>query len=808
MFGARHANQALARGTLRGSLQLAAKRQPATALCTLSTTIPANSSSSSSSSCFHPSFSSPTSSSSSSSSSCGLPPDLPALLGAPCRWACRALTPQTQVRRAASSRSRSPRKAASGALGQNRSEAREELLQQVQLCREHNLMRNLREYTVAIGRLGREGLWQYSILLLEDMKQRHDFVPDSYAWSATVAACEAGSQWEVTLQLVEGMSAAGLPGVPQAYSAAISAAGKGLAWDKALLLLQRLRNEGKPNVIVYNSTITALARSQQWQKAMEVMALMKHDGIRRDIITYNALIKSCEHGHPDAALQLMADMEAEGLHANVVTYNTSISVCDKSGRWDLALQLLDRMRSRMLEPTVISCSSVVQACVRGKAWQRGLSIFENMAGQGVEPNEVAHTAAISALAEGRQWEAALSMLNWMHFIGLRPDVLAHTSAIQACHGTGEWEHALAILASLDRNPRGPSANEVTMGAAMAACQTASAWQVVLVLMDEMQVRSLTPSDVHKGIAIDALKQGSSDPKAARELAGAVAAAERKAQTGRGAAPAAPAEGARSGSEEGERGGLSAAVDDLAARIGKGELPTVDAYRAAVGACVQSKEWELAMAILLDLVGRGIEPTPDLQKFASNLPSSQTLQAYTRCPQPGFVVPTVSSETTAATTTTAAATAAAASSATVAAASAAAMAHASYAASAAATSHTAADSMASTGVAGALEGAEIQTQTQPQSGEGESEELRGKSKKARKQKKARNHPAPLGADERAEDHSREPPADDTVDSIVEKPKVPPSKTTTNEKQEEATDSTKLETPADGEGEKEKEKEKEE
>ena len=89
------------------------------------------------------------------------------------------------------------------------------------------------------------------------------------SYSASISACEKGSQWVQALALLRGMPGRRLEPSAVSYSASISACEKGSQGVQALTLLRGLPGRRlETNAASYNASIRACGKGSQWLQAL------------------------------------------------------------------------------------------------------------------------------------------------------------------------------------------------------------------------------------------------------------------------------------------------------------------------------------------------------------------------------------------------------------------------------------------------------------------------------------------------------------------------------------------------------------
>mmetsp|Transcript_36021 Transcript_36021/g.78908 ORF Transcript_36021/g.78908 Transcript_36021/m.78908 type:complete len:837 (-) Transcript_36021:26-2536(-) len=328
----------------------------------------------------------------------------------------------------------------------------------------------------------------------------------------------------------------------------------------------------KPNVYTAGTLMSCCARARDADRALSFLREMqdKYD-IAPNAIVYSTAISACERSRPpraDLALELLREATADPtIEMNVVGYNTAISALARVGDWRRAVQLLDEMeagggseldqdfdkspsaKATLLDPNnftpplpdEVSYGTVMAACERAKEWRQVLRVADTINAKseldsaffmdgltitsalhacqqlgladhalkyldmmkglanrddstGINrrrtygnaridarkplrgPDDVAYKLVISACSRcknGSRWADGIRLLREMEsYTGTAPDVVAYTASIAGCAEAGEWRTAFQLLEEM--KSKGCEPNVVTLSACISSCATACA----------------------------------------------------------------------------------------------------------------------------------------------------------------------------------------------------------------------------------------------------------------------------------------------------------------------------------------------
>ncbi|CAE8680259.1 unnamed protein product [Polarella glacialis] len=357
-----------------------------------------------------------------------------------------------------------------------------------------------KEYTVAISKLGRCGLWQKAILLLEDMRSSLETKPDLIATNAAVSACNHGGAWQPALAL---LNQAGVDGRfacdVVSFNAAMSACGRSGAWTSSVGLLACLKRQRlEPDLISYSAATSAAEKAGPWALGLSVLAEVQSRALRPDIVLCNAALSACAKGAAWVlTISLLLAMQRRPGNwpcPDLVSFSAALSACEKVRDWKLAFELLRTMRvSRAAVADLVAWNTLLNACAAGRAWVQALQLISSITISSTRNNDVEQK------------------------FSLTPDVVSYTTAINACGGDvggsfhstsymAQWEHALVLL--LELGSHGLRMDARALAAGIGACGSAQRWELATKLLCRAQSSRLRPSAEVLGVTLGALQKGS------------------------------------------------------------------------------------------------------------------------------------------------------------------------------------------------------------------------------------------------------------------------------------------------------------
>eukprot|EP00439_Symbiodinium_sp_Y106_P048859 s4496_g6.t1 len=187
----------------------------------------------------------------------------------------------------------------------------DEVLAVVEKCHRWQLLKDPRDWVVAISALGRAGLWEQALDMLEAMRQER--LVAVHAFNATMSAFEKCHRWPAAIQLYGDIN----------------------------------RYELQPDVVTCNALLSAYDRGGHWPYAVAfldemVQGQMANDRLQPNVVTYSTVISGCERGRAwKQALKVFS--ESSGIDGDTVIFNAALSACDRGSLWLKALDILAEM---------------------------------------------------------------------------------------------------------------------------------------------------------------------------------------------------------------------------------------------------------------------------------------------------------------------------------------------------------------------------------------------------------------------------------------------------------------------------------
>ncbi|XP_071929545.1 pentatricopeptide repeat-containing protein At1g74850, chloroplastic-like [Coffea arabica] len=348
---------------------------------------------------------------------------------------------------------------------------------------QHNVVRTVLSYTAIINAYGRNGQYQTSLSLLDQMKKRDRILPSILTYNTVINACARGGyEWEGLLGLFAEMRHEGIQPDLVTYNTLLSACasrklgdeaemvfktmneggvlpdintyrylvetfGKLGRLDKVGVLLREMEEEGNlPEVTSYNVLLEAYADSGSIKEAVGVFRQMQAAGCVPNASTYSILLNLYGgQGRYDEVRDLFLEMKVSNIHPDAATYNILIQVFGEGGYFKEVVTLFHDMAEENVEPNMETCEGLMYACGKGGLHEDAKRILLHMKEKGIVPSSKAYTAVIEAYGQAALYEEALVAFNTMNEVGSKPIVETYNSLIHAFAKGGLYKEFEAII---------------------------------------------------------------------------------------------------------------------------------------------------------------------------------------------------------------------------------------------------------------------------------------------------------------------------------------------------------------------------
>lgn len=403
-------------------------------------------------------------------------------------------------------------------------------LHQLDRMKDLGVVPDLLTYTSIITSCARHDKWKESIQLLDEITTKHNIEPDRVIYTAVIKACSNSGRWR-----------------------------------EAILMLAKMRETGVPlDSAACNSVITACASAGKWEAALKVMQFMKREGIAIDHYTYSAAISACDEGGQSHLIEslydeIIAKLEEEtslekdrfaaplntiikyyarvgeissaglevykrmidlDINRNEISYTTLITYLAKEKHYDLIIDLFEQVKEdqKDLEYLVANeavAGSILHAAAHERVWEVVSYILKLYVSIHLQQGDISFNTdrakdatdlfnlvlAISCRKE--HYEVSRGIWRLMEISGVHMNDDSYTYIILACKTECLWEEAMDILSAWGGTPLSLSSKKV-YSACISVLVESKAWQASVSILDEMETKGVTPSEVTYNSAIEAL----------------------------------------------------------------------------------------------------------------------------------------------------------------------------------------------------------------------------------------------------------------------------------------------------------------
>ncbi|CAK9041172.1 unnamed protein product [Durusdinium trenchii] len=348
-----------------------------------------------------------------------------------------------------------------------------------------SLVVDARRVEEEIGQLGAGSRWPQALVFARRALEE-GVIPLDHVYSAAIAACGRGSQWEVALRLLVEHKQHGnklSPCTVVVYTAAITACARSSQWLQAEEVLAEMqRSIVRTNQFTYSAVISAFQRGAQWEEALSLLGQMA----RPNLVAFNAVLAACGANQWPLVLQILHKLRGRKLQADIVTYTTCIDACE--GHWVWTLQLLDELERDRLQGNARTYSAAMKSC---EHWPSALEFLEVMHRRQIQANLVVHNACLHACAKGAQWSLVLDQLEALPSRLLSADVVTYATAMHAAVRGSAWPHGLALFQKMSTWTVQGSVSTPVANTLLAACEQGSLWQEALEILRSQPALDVT-----------------------------------------------------------------------------------------------------------------------------------------------------------------------------------------------------------------------------------------------------------------------------------------------------------------------------
>lgn len=154
-------------------------------------------------------------------------------------------------------------------------------------------------------------------------QETRKIAPDTVSVNTAIKACKDEEQFDIALQLFEGMGARGLTPDSVSYAEVIAACGKAGKWDRAVTAFEAAKASPLAmNIFIYNAVVGAAVACEKSERALELIKEMREVGLTPDIVTFTTVMTMCSRLEEwEAVLFLASELDNAGLSLTKPLFN-------------------------------------------------------------------------------------------------------------------------------------------------------------------------------------------------------------------------------------------------------------------------------------------------------------------------------------------------------------------------------------------------------------------------------------------------------------------------------------------------------
>eukprot|EP01038_Epipyxis_sp_PR26KG_P004552 gene4552-6424_t len=395
-----------------------------------------------------------------------------------------------------------------------------------------------------------------------------DIKPDKISYTSMIKTYANINQWSKAIEIINLMLQDDHVSPDLiCYSSAISACAKSGRWKEAVSLLKDMKSRSpkiSPDNILYNTVISACSKSGQWNTALTLMKVMRMEKLPLDAFTYSAALCAYDSSERiDVIKDLLNDMVGDKipLYKQTAPFNAAMSIYSRHNCSNEVLDLYENMKMQGVQPNGITYSILFGFLFRNEQYHKLLDVYKT----DIYSNHQLLKSPMSSAIFGYAMRASEKVLQSDFCLKLLESIktinnaLADTSAynsVISAHGKANGYAAVkSFFIEMVKNKIPRSIQ--TYNALIRACKTDGNWQRAISLIDEMQMDTNTVKINYTSNEVDLFVSGSSD--------------------------------------------LQTNLDVLKIENNTQKLsPDTVTYSTAISVCVESKQWSLALDLLLSM----------------------------------------------------------------------------------------------------------------------------------------------------------------------------------------------------------------
>ena len=201
--------------------------------------------------------------------------------------------------------------------------------------------------------------------------------------------------------------------------------------DLAFKLFEHVRQNSKPDEILYNCIMDACLRFNKVDKMLELYKEMLEMNIKPSSVTCGIIIKAYGmKGDLNSALQVYYQMKKDNIPISNVTYGCLINVCIKNNNINKVFELYESLSKEGIEMNTILYTTLIKAYSKIKNLPKILEIFEKMKNsQNYKPNIITYNTIIDCCIKCHNFQLAYNYYDDL-LKNLKPDIVTFSTLIK------------------------------------------------------------------------------------------------------------------------------------------------------------------------------------------------------------------------------------------------------------------------------------------------------------------------------------------------------------------------------------------
>ena len=273
------------------------------------------------------------------------------------------------------------------------------------------------------------------VLKIVNMMQQYKIFPDNYTYTTIIKGLNKNSLLKNNQNQMNNTSPTTANNItttnPEIFS--------NIELDLAFRLFNHVRQNSKPDEILYNCIMDACLRFNKIDKMLEMYQEMVQIGIKPSSITCGIVIKAYGmKGDLNSALNIYYKMKKEKIEISNITYGCLINACIKNNDLNKAFELYESLKNESYEMNTILYTTLIKAYTKQKDINKVVEIFNTMKkSQNSKPNIITYNSIIDCCIKCDKFNLAYEYFQEMLFDinntsdnSIRPDIVTFSTLIK------------------------------------------------------------------------------------------------------------------------------------------------------------------------------------------------------------------------------------------------------------------------------------------------------------------------------------------------------------------------------------------